>query len=131
VKPTQKSNRGIVLNALNIVLAGAVNVETKSRVLEEMNNSDSKHFLILFRGAGLQFRAIYAYNPDREEVFKLHGVGPKSVYNDMIDKFYKYNSGSKNFNPIHTKHLTVTIDAFTIHNTLWAGKRAAAPKKEF
>lgn len=56
---------------------------------QEINNSDSKHFVILFRGAGLQFRAIYSYNPDREEAVKLHGTGPKLIYNDMIDKFYK------------------------------------------
>ncbi|RWS13538.1 calmodulin-regulated spectrin-associated protein 2-like protein [Dinothrombium tinctorium] len=89
VKPTQKSNRGIIINASNVVLAGAVNNEVKKRVLEEINASDSKHFLILFRGAGMQFRAIYSYNPDREEVLKLYGTGPKTVNNDMIDKFYK------------------------------------------
>ncbi|RWS30210.1 calmodulin-regulated spectrin-associated protein 2-like protein [Leptotrombidium deliense] len=123
VKPTQKSNRGLIINASNVVLAGAVNAETKKRVLEEINVSDSKHFVILFRGAGMQFRAIYSYNPDREEVFKLYGTGPKTINNDMIDKFYKYNSGTKSFNEVQTKHLTVTIDAFTIHNTLWSGKR--------
>lgn len=40
----------------------------------------------------MQFRAIYSYNPDREdqlEVFKLHGNGPKMVTDDMMDKFYK------------------------------------------
>ena len=37
---------------------------------------------------------------------------------------FRYNSGGKKFTKIHTKHLTVTIDAFTIHNSLWLGKKA-------
>lgn len=34
VKPTQKSNRGIILNAINVVLAGAVNSQLKKNVVE-------------------------------------------------------------------------------------------------
>ncbi|GFQ68573.1 patronin [Trichonephila clavata] len=131
VKPAAKSNRGIIINAINTVLAGAVNEDTKKKVLEEINRSESKHFLILFRDAGCQFRALYTYNPDREEVTKLYGIGPKNVVDKMMDRFYKYNSGGKCFSEIQTKHLTVTIDAFTIPNSLWAGKKLIPPKKEF
>ena len=34
VKPTQKTNRGIILNAINIVLAGSVNADLKKKVIE-------------------------------------------------------------------------------------------------
>lgn len=34
VKPAAKSNRGIIINAINTVLAGAVNSNTKKNVLE-------------------------------------------------------------------------------------------------
>lgn len=34
VKPTAKSNRGIIVNAINTVLAGAVNADTKKKVIE-------------------------------------------------------------------------------------------------
>ncbi|GBN96683.1 Patronin [Araneus ventricosus] len=131
VKPAAKSNRGIIINAINTVLAGAVNEETKRKVLEEIIRSESKHFLILFRDAGCQFRALYTYNPEREEVTKLYGIGPKNVTNKMMERFYKYNSGGKCFSEIQTKHLTVTIDAFTIPNSLWAGKKLIPPRKEF
>ncbi|CAL1284151.1 unnamed protein product [Larinioides sclopetarius] len=131
VKPAAKSNRGIIINAINTVLAGAVNEETKKKVLEEINRSESKHFLILFRDAGCQFRALYTYNPEREEVTKLYGIGPKNVTDKMMERFYKYNSGGKCFSEIQTKHLTVTIDAFTIPNSLWAGKKLIPPRKEF
>lgn len=43
---------------------------------------------------------------------------------------FRYNSGGKCFSQIHTKHLTVTIDAFTIHNSLWQGKKVNMPSKK-
>lgn len=45
--------------------------------------------------------------------------------------FFRYNSGGKCFSEIQTKHLTVTIDAFTLPNSLWAGKKVIPPRKEF
>ncbi|XP_006608344.1 patronin isoform X11 [Apis dorsata] len=130
-QPTTKSNRGIMLNAVEYcVFPGTVNKEAKRRVLDEIAKSESKHFLILFRDAGCQFRALYSYCPDREEVSKLYGTGPKQVIDKMFDKFFKYNSGAKCFSQVHTKHLTVTIDAFTIHNSLWQGKKVNLPNKK-
>ncbi|XP_037297737.1 patronin isoform X11 [Manduca sexta] len=130
-QPTTKSNRGIMLNAVEYcVFPGAVNAEAKRRVLEEIARSESKHFLVLFRDAGCQFRALYSYCPDTDHVAKLYGTGPKHVNDRMFDKFFKYNSGSKCFSQVHTKHLTVTIDAFTIHNSLWQGKKVQLPSKK-
>ncbi|CAH0557676.1 unnamed protein product [Brassicogethes aeneus] len=130
-QPAAKSNRSIMLNAVEYcVFPGAVNREAKRRVLEEIQRSESKHFLILFRDAGCQFRALYSYCPDQDEVVKMYGTGPKQVNDKMFDKFFKYNSGGKCFSQIHTKHLTVTIDAFTIHNSLWQGKKVNLPNKK-
>ncbi|XP_073942237.1 calmodulin-regulated spectrin-associated protein patronin isoform X4 [Choristoneura fumiferana] len=130
-QPATKSNRGIMLNAVEYcVFPGAVNAEAKRRVLEEVARSEAKHFLVLFRDAGCQFRALYSYCPDTEHVTKLYGTGPKNVNDRMFDKFFKYNSGSKCFSQVHTKHLTVTIDAFTIHNSLWQGKKVQLPSKK-
>ncbi|KAK8726897.1 hypothetical protein OTU49_010116 [Cherax quadricarinatus] len=130
-QPTAKSNRTIILNAVEYcVFPGMVNQTAKHRVLEEIARSESKHFLVLFRDSGCQFRAIYSFNPETEEVCKLYGTGPKQVNDRMFDKFFKYNSGGKCFSQIHTKHLTVTIDAFTIHNSLWQGKRVNLPSKK-
>ena len=115
--------------------------------MEEIEKCDCPHFLILFRDSKLQFRALYAYYPDTEEVknfcydmsptrrpflqvFKIHGVGPRQVTDKMMDIYYKYNSGGKKFTQIHTKHLTATIDAFTIHNSLWLGKKTKLPDKD-
>ncbi|KAG5673265.1 hypothetical protein PVAND_003327 [Polypedilum vanderplanki] len=125
-QPTAKSNRGILLNAVEYcVFPGVVNRDAKQKVLEKIARSEAKHFLVLFRDAGCQFRALYSYDPETEAVIKLYGTGPSHVYDVMFDKFFKYNSGGKCFTQVHTKHLTVTCDAFTIHNSLWQGKKAS------
>ncbi|KAM7345623.1 calmodulin-regulated spectrin-associated protein patronin isoform 6-T6 [Cochliomyia hominivorax] len=130
-QPAAKSNRGIILNAVEYcVFPGAVNRDAKQKVLEKIARSEAKHFLILFRDAGCQFRALYSYTPDTEQVLKLYGTGPNHVDEVMFDKFFKYNSGGKCFSQVHTKHLTVTIDAFTIHNSLWQGKKVNLPSKK-
>lgn len=130
-EPVSKSNRPIIMNAVEyVVFPGVVNKDTRMRVLEEIERCECSHFLILFRDSKLQFRAIYAYYPDTEEVFKIYGVGPKQVGDSMMDNYFKYNSGGKKFMQIHTKHLTVTIDGFTIHNSLWLGKKTKLPDKK-
>jgi len=130
-EPVSKSNRPIIMNAVEyVVFPGVVNKETRMRVLEEIEKCDCPHFLILFRDSKLQFRGLYAYYPDTEEVLKIYGVGPRQVADSMMDGYYKYNSGGKKFTQIHTKHLTVTIDAFTIHNSLWLGKKTKLPDKK-
>ncbi|XP_037918484.1 patronin isoform X8 [Hermetia illucens] len=130
-QPAAKSNRGIILNAVEYcVYPGAVHREAKQKVLEKIARSEAKHFLILFRDAGCQFRALYSYWPENETILKLYGTGPSQVDEVMFDKFFKYNSGAKCFTQVHTKHLTVTIDAFTIHNSLWQGKKVNLPNKK-
>ena len=72
----------------------------------------------------------FQYYPDTEEVLKIFGVGSRQVADSMMDGYYNYNSGGKKFTQIHNKHLTVTIDAFTIHNSLWLGKKTKLPDKK-
>jgi len=130
-EPVSKSNRPIIMNAIEyVVYPGAVNKELRLRVLEEIERCECPHFLLLFRDSRLQFRALYAFYPDTEEVFKIYGTGPKQITDNMMELYYKYNSGGKKFTQIHTKHLTVTIDAFTIHNSLWLGKKGKLPDKK-
>ncbi len=130
-EPASKSNRNIILNAVEfVVFPGEVNRDTRERVLDVIDRCDCPHFLLLFRDQKCQFRGLYAYYPDTEEVYKIYGTGPKQVTDKMFEYFFKYNSGGKKFTKIHTKHLTVTIDAFTIHNSLWLGKKARLPDKK-
>ncbi|XP_046560920.1 LOW QUALITY PROTEIN: calmodulin-regulated spectrin-associated protein 1-like [Haliotis rubra] len=131
VKPSSKSNRNIIMNAIShCCLAGCVNTDTKNKVLEIISQTDAKHFLILFRDGGCQFKGLYTYAPEMEEIFKIHGVGPKQITNKMVEKFYKYNSGAKSFTEVKsTKHISVSIDAVVVHNALWKTSKPGAAKK--
>uniref|UniRef100_A0A452FCI1 Calmodulin regulated spectrin associated protein family member 2 n=1 Tax=Capra hircus TaxID=9925 RepID=A0A452FCI1_CAPHI len=129
-EPSAKSNKHIIQNALaHCCLAGKVNEGQKKKILEEMEKSDANNFLILFRDSGCQFRSLYAYCPDTEEISKLAGIGPKSVTKKMIEGLYKYNSDRKQFSHIPAKTLSASVDAITIHSHLWQAKRPVTPKK--
>lgn len=45
---------------------------------QELEKCDANHYIILFRDAGCQFRALYCYYPDTEEICKLTGTGPRA-----------------------------------------------------
>ena len=96
---------------------------------QELDKCESNHLMILFRDGGCQFRALYSYFPDTEEIQKLTGTGPKSISKKMIDKLYKYSSDRKQFTVIPAKTVSVSVDALTIHNHLWQAKRGTVPKK--
>uniref|UniRef100_A0A8C6YH97 Calmodulin regulated spectrin associated protein 1 n=1 Tax=Naja naja TaxID=35670 RepID=A0A8C6YH97_NAJNA len=126
-EPSSKSNKSIIHNAIShCCLAGKVNEPHKNCILEELEKSEANHYIILFRDAGCQFRALYCYYPDTEEIYKLTGTGPKSIAKKMIDKLYKYSSDRKQFNLIPAKTMSVSVDALTIHNHLWQSKRPRA-----
>ncbi|XP_039658978.1 calmodulin-regulated spectrin-associated protein 1-B isoform X1 [Perca fluviatilis] len=129
-EPSSKSNKPIIHNAIShCCLAGKVNEPQKNQILEELDKCESNHLMILFRDGGCQFRALYSYFPDTEEIQKLTGTGPKSITKKMIDKLYKYSSDRKQFTVIPAKTVSVSVDALTIHNHLWQAKRGAVPKK--
>ena len=89
-EPASKSNRTIVLNAIEfVVFPGVVNADTRNRVLDVIDRCDCPHFLLLFRDGKCQFRGLYAYYPDTEEVYKIYGTGPKQVTENMFETFFK------------------------------------------
>uniref|UniRef100_A0A8C9VDF8 Calmodulin regulated spectrin-associated protein 1a n=1 Tax=Scleropages formosus TaxID=113540 RepID=A0A8C9VDF8_SCLFO len=125
-EPSAKSNKPIIHNAIaHCCLAGKVNEPQKNSILEELEKCESNHLMILFRDGGCQFRALYSFFPDTEEIHKLTGTGPKSISKKMIDKLYKYSSDRKQFTVIPAKTVSVSVDALTIHNHLWQVKRPA------
>ncbi|XP_067452811.1 calmodulin-regulated spectrin-associated protein 2a isoform X1 [Thunnus thynnus] len=129
-EPSAKSNKHIIQNALShCCLAGKVNEGQKNKILEEMEKSEANNFLVLFRDTGCQFRSLYTYCPETEEINKLAGIGPKSITRKMIDGLYKYNSDKKQFSQIPAKTMSASVDAVTIHSHLWQTKKPATPKK--
>ncbi|GCB63156.1 hypothetical protein scyTo_0007352 [Scyliorhinus torazame] len=129
-EPSAKSNKHIIQNAIaHCCLAGKVNENQKNKILTEMENSEANNFLILFRDAGCQFRSLYTYSPETEEIIKLAGIGPKNIGKKMIEGLYKYNSDRKQFSRIPAKALSACVDAIIIHGYLWQYKRPNTPKK--
>ncbi|XP_066511740.1 calmodulin-regulated spectrin-associated protein 2-like isoform X2 [Hoplias malabaricus] len=129
-EPSAKSNKYIIQNALaHCCLAGKVNEGQKNKILEEMEKTDSNSFLILFRDSGCQFRALYTYFPETEEISKLTGIGPKTITTKMIENLYKYSSDKKQFCRIPAKTMSASIDAITIFSHLWHYKKQSTPKK--
>uniref|UniRef100_A0A8C5CEB5 Calmodulin regulated spectrin-associated protein family, member 2b n=1 Tax=Gadus morhua TaxID=8049 RepID=A0A8C5CEB5_GADMO len=129
-EPSAKSNKHIIQNALaHCCLAGKVNEGQKNKILDEMEKSEANNFLVLFRDAGCQFRSVYTYCPESEEMTKLAGIGPKSITTKMVEGLYKYNSDRKQFSHIPAKTMSASVDAVTIASHLWQTKKQSTPKK--
>ncbi|XP_073705326.1 calmodulin-regulated spectrin-associated protein 2 isoform X2 [Garra rufa] len=131
-EPSAKSNKYIIQNALaHCCLAGRVNEGQKNKILEEMEKTEAYNFLILFRDSGCQFRSLYSYYPESEEISKLAGIGPKTITPKMIENLYKYSSDKKQFSKIPAKTMSASVDAITIYSHLWQNKKQITPKKLF
>ncbi|CAL8281624.1 unnamed protein product [Lota lota] len=129
-EPSAKSNKHIIQNALaHCCLAGKVNEGQKNKILDEMEKSEANNFLVLFRDAGCQFRSVYTYCPETEEMTKLAGIGPRSITTKMVEGLYKYNSDRKQFSHIPAKTMSASVDAITIASHLWQTKKQSTPKK--
>ncbi|KAM3605172.1 uncharacterized protein V6R79_021712 [Siganus canaliculatus] len=129
-EPSAKSNKHIIQNALaHCCLAGKVNEGQKNKILDEMEKSEANNFLVLFRDTGCQFRSVYTYCPETEEITKLAGIGPRSITTKMIEGLYKYNSDRKQFSQIPAKTMSASVDAITIASHLWQTKKQSTPKK--
>lgn len=96
---------------------------------QEMEKTEANNFLILFRDTGCQFRSLYSYYPEAEEINKLAGIGPKTITPKMIEKLYKYSSDKKQFSKIPAKTMSASVDAITIYSHLWQNKKQNTPKK--
>ncbi|KAG8441225.1 hypothetical protein GDO86_006827 [Hymenochirus boettgeri] len=129
-EPSAKSNKFIIHNALShCCLAGKVNESQKNKVLEDMDKSQSNHFLILFRDSSCQFRAVYTFVPETEELTRVVGFGPRSISLSMVQDIYKYSSDRKRFTQIPSKTMSMSVDAFTIQGHFWQTKKPTTPKK--
>ncbi|TGZ75295.1 hypothetical protein CRM22_000459, partial [Opisthorchis felineus] len=130
VKPKAKSNRMVIVNAIgHACLAGAVNEPMKQATLKELAATEGTHFMILFRDSRCQYRAVYSFDLELEELRLICGTGPRRITHEMANRFFKYNSGGKHFTEItSTNHLSPVVDAITIHEALWskANGQAAA-----
>jgi Microtubule-binding calmodulin-regulated spectrin-associated len=82
VQPT-KSNKTLIRNALiQTCLAGLVNEHVKKQVLEDLDESNARHFVILFRETNnFSFRGLYFWDPELDQTVKLYSgsMGPTGI----------------------------------------------------
>ena len=120
-----KSNKQMIKNAIcDVCLAGGPNSVKKFEIVSNLAEHQADHFLILFRDIiGCKFRGVYAYSQEADSSRRIGGSGPREVTSDMLVKLYKYNSGAKEFQEIPARRISSSIDAFTIHDALWVGRK--------
>uniref|UniRef100_H2YGU2 CKK domain-containing protein n=1 Tax=Ciona savignyi TaxID=51511 RepID=H2YGU2_CIOSA len=119
-KLSSKSNRALIHNALShCCLPGKVNESARLKILQELEQSEARHLMVLFRDNKCQYRALYSYNPETEKLTKINGTGPHTISAYMILSLFKYNSGRRAFTCVPSKTLSVSIDAITIKQSLW------------
>ncbi|PAV70085.1 hypothetical protein WR25_09665 isoform D [Diploscapter pachys] len=123
-KAQTKTNRGLIINALTYsVFPGAVNGTTRNKTMSDMASSSAIHFLLLFRDQKCQYRGLYTWDEVSDTVYKISGQGPPKCTEDMMKLMFKYDSGGKTFTQIPTKHLSATIDGFSIQDQYWQKAR--------
>ncbi|KAG5453557.1 hypothetical protein CSKR_109513 [Clonorchis sinensis] len=112
VQLQSKSNRRVIANALShCCLAGPVNLEAKQTALTALGCSDGKHFIVLLR-SHCQYSGLYSFSAADDVGVRISGLGPKRIDNSLVERFYKYDSGSKRFTEItSTSHLSTVVDA--------------------
>lgn len=100
-----KSNRALILNAIQFsVFPGAVSSDQRNKVFilsqlvlycfslkvqAALAQSDAKHFLVLFRDQRHQYRGLYTWDQQSDTVYRIDGVGPKIVKEEMMLMMFK------------------------------------------
>ena len=97
------NNTKMIKNALlNVSLPG----ELSKREREEVNavidsSNEACNFIVLFKGVlgRTDYRALYRFDEAAGHGFKVHGAGsaPEIVTHEMVNGFFKYNSGAKEY----------------------------------
>jgi len=127
---SKPNNHQLIKNAIvNVCLAGDPNKKRRQEVLEALNTvPPDKNVIVLFKdvmGARQDFKALYVYNEEAEKAEFIYG--PKECQpvldQPMINDFYRYDSGAKEFKHIPgNKNFSLAIDAVSL-------KPLAAKKK--
>jgi len=82
-----------------------------------MDSTDFAYYIIVLKGAIGRFDYMGMYCHDgRGAIMRLHGPDklPDELGDEDIDKFFKYNSGSKIFEELPNKTFSLTVDAVSI-----------------
>ena len=116
---TVKSNKQIIKNALmQVSLPGDLNKEIRDQVVQILDSTDYNSYIVVFKGVlgSKNYKALYHQASDGD-IQKIHGPSsaPMNLKSDMVEKFFKYNSGAKEFKSQDgQRSFTTTTDAVSL-----------------
>ncbi|KAL7752235.1 hypothetical protein RI367_002280 [Sorochytrium milnesiophthora] len=120
----RKSNRQLIINALNVCLAGELNVETKQQVLQDMEETGFDNFVILMRDLkNHSFKGLYTFDEELSQVLRLYGTGPDELLVDDVAGFFKYDSGSRSFKELPARTFSIAIHAVAVKSAFSSKKK--------
>ena len=119
---SKPNNRQLIKNAIvNVCLAGEPNKKKREEALHALNSvSMDKNVVVLFKditGARHDFRALYSYKEDTNLVEYVYGPkdSPPTLEQGMVNEFYRYDSGAKEFRHIPgNKNFSIAVDAVSL-----------------
>ncbi|KAJ3367040.1 Calmodulin-regulated spectrin-associated protein 1 [Allomyces javanicus] len=112
---SRRSNKKLIVNALNMCLSGPVNEKTRTEVLEDLERSDQTNFVVLLRGPkNHSFKGLYVHVVDQNQIIKLYGNGPLEIEQADVSEFFKYDSGSRSFKPIPTRSFSTFVHGVAV-----------------
>ncbi|KAJ3370920.1 Calmodulin-regulated spectrin-associated protein 1 [Allomyces arbusculus] len=116
---SRRSNKKLIVNALNMCLSGPVNEKTRTEVLEDLERSDQTNFVVLLRGPkNHSFKGLYVHVVDQNQIIKLYGNGPLEIEQADVSEFFKYDSGSRSFKPIPTRSFSTFVHGVAMQATV-------------
>ncbi|ORX78077.1 PRC-barrel-containing protein-like protein [Anaeromyces robustus] len=119
------NNKNLMKNALNTILGGKINEKMRKEAIQCLNQSDQNHFIILFQNNEQHsFRGLYSFNPEDDDqsvkkIFSINGnksntsshLLPEIIHPSDVYEYYKYDTGSRSFQKVHTKSFQRTTHA--------------------
>ena len=114
------SNKNLIKNAIcQVCLAGEPNKKHREELVEVILNSpDVSYFVILFKGELTRWdlQGLYEHDVSNQILKKTHGKSsaPEVITPGMVQVYYRYNSGTKEFKPLACKTITTTVDAVSL-----------------
>ncbi len=121
------SNAPRVRNALKFVcLAGPNRAADLREALDAMRGEEQlpeggeTNFVVLFRTpAQLLYKGLYAYHVPSGNLRRIHGKGPAVLppgqqRDARVKAYYKFSTGARQFQIVHTRAMTVSIDGIAL-----------------
>lgn len=114
------SNKNLIKNAIcQVCLAGEPNKKHREELVEVILNSpEVSYFVILFKGELTRWdlQGLYEHDVSNQILKRVHGKSsaPEVITPGMVQIYYRYNSGTKEFKPLACKTITTTVDAVSL-----------------